>query len=48
MATGYKTGNFTYMKKDIDDINFEDFTNPWTFAALFMSEDLKLVKWLKE
>ena len=55
MATGNETlkkrGNYTYrgyMKKDIKNVNFEDFTNPWTFAALFMSEDMKLVKWLMD
>ena len=55
MATGNKTlkkcGNYTYrgyMKKDIKNVNFEDFTNSWTFAALFMSEDMKLVKWLMD
>ena len=52
MATGNKKlkkcGNYTYMKSDIKNVNFEDFTNPWTFAALFMSKDMKLVKWLME
>ena len=32
-------------KTDLDD-KFEDFSNPWTFSYLFMSGEIKLVKWI--
>ena len=41
-----KSGNLVYKKNDIEDIEFEDFINPWSFCNVFMSEEIKLVNWL--
>ena len=34
-------------KKELNDINFEDFSNPWNFYSIFLcNETIDWIKWL--
>ncbi|XP_060590076.1 uncharacterized protein LOC132745237 [Ruditapes philippinarum] len=41
-------GNFRKRKENASEISFSDFSNPWTFYALFSRDDLTVATWLIE
>ena len=40
-------GSFDLMIKNANEIEFEDFVNPWTFHNLFVSSDDEVFSWLR-
>ena len=51
MAKNRKThgkGNFNLKIEKVNELEFKDFVNPWSFHALFISCDEVVYAWLRE